>query len=512
MGAGEGGEEQSLALTPTWVVAGVCFIIVAISLAAERLLHRLGKVLKFNGQEALFSALQRVKEELMLLGFISFLLSVFQKFINHICIPESAAHLMLPCITRETSETTEDASKLCKRKGEVPMLSEEALHQLHIFIFVLGIVHVVFCVTTLLLGGAKMKKWEKWEKEIQQGRTKERPKRPGWMKFIVVRCAISFLKQFYDSVGKPDYQVLRSAFVQRHYPNRPDFDFHKYMVRALEHDFKEVVGISWYLWLFVIVFLLLNINGWHTYFWLSFLPLILLLIVGTKLELISTRLAQEAADCPDEATGNPWTKPCKEHFWFSKPRIVLHLIHFILFQNSFEMGFFFWVLATYGFDSCIMENKIYALPRLAIGIIVQVLCSYSTLPLYAIVTHMGGDIKLQAFGETVHVSVHSWATDVRKKKAAPPPHSHLRIPFLMKRRHSTRGADDAADDAGGDVDHHHHHHGHHHHGHHHHEGSAAAARPTAVDIIVYGSPSRRRPVPTAAGVASRRHGDVLLAE
>uniref|UniRef100_A0A0D9YNR5 MLO-like protein n=1 Tax=Oryza glumipatula TaxID=40148 RepID=A0A0D9YNR5_9ORYZ len=484
MGAGEGGEEQSLALTPTWVVAGVCFIIVAISLAAERLLHRLGKVLKFNGQEALFSALQRVKEELMLLGFISFLLSVFQKFINHICIPESAAHLMLPCITRETSQTTEDASKLCKRKGEVPMLSEEALHQLHIFIFVLGIVHVVFCVTTLLLGGAKMKKWEKWEKEIQQGRTKERPKRPGWMKFIVVRCAISFLKQFYDSVGKPDYQVLRSAFVQRHYPNRPDFDFHKYMVRALEHDFKEVVGISWYLWLFVIVFLLLNINGWHTYFWLSFLPLILLLIVGTKLELISTRLAQEAADCPDEATGNPWTKPCKEHFWFSKPRIVLHLIHFILFQNSFEMGFFFWVLATYGFDSCIMENKIYALPRLAIGIIVQVLCSYSTLPLYAIVTHMGGDIKLQAFGETVHVSVHSWATDVRKKKAAPPPHSHLRIPFLMKRRHSTRGADDAADDAGGDVDHHHHHHGHHHHGHHHHEGSSAAAAAPDLEEIV----------------------------
>jgi hypothetical protein len=33
------------------------------------------------------------------------------------------------------------------------------------------------------------------------------------------------------------------------------------MVRALEHDFKEVVGISWYLWLFVILFLLLNING-----------------------------------------------------------------------------------------------------------------------------------------------------------------------------------------------------------------------------------------------------------
>jgi mlo protein len=40
---GEAEEAQSLALTPTWVVAAVCLIIVAISLAAERLLHRLGK-------------------------------------------------------------------------------------------------------------------------------------------------------------------------------------------------------------------------------------------------------------------------------------------------------------------------------------------------------------------------------------------------------------------------------------------------------------------------------------
>ncbi|KAG8070159.1 hypothetical protein GUJ93_ZPchr0006g41856 [Zizania palustris] len=201
MGAVEGGEEQSLALTPTWVVAGVCLIIVAISLAAERLLHRLGKLLKFNGQEALFSALQRVKEELMLLGFISFLLSVSQKFINHICIPESAALLMLPCMT-EASKAIEDAAKLCKREGEVPMLSEEALHQLHIFIFVLGVVHVVFCVSTLLLGGAKMRKWHKWEKEIHQGKLKERPKRPGWMKLPVVRWTVSNLNHllsYYDS-------------------------------------------------------------------------------------------------------------------------------------------------------------------------------------------------------------------------------------------------------------------------------------------------------------------------
>jgi hypothetical protein len=41
-------------------------------------------------------------------------------------------------------------------QGDVPLLSLEALHQLHIFIFVLGLVHVVICATTILLGGAKV--------------------------------------------------------------------------------------------------------------------------------------------------------------------------------------------------------------------------------------------------------------------------------------------------------------------------------------------------------------------
>jgi mlo protein len=41
-------------------------------------------------------------------------------------------------------------------QGDVPLLSLEALHQLHIFIFVLGLVHVVFCATTISFSGAKV--------------------------------------------------------------------------------------------------------------------------------------------------------------------------------------------------------------------------------------------------------------------------------------------------------------------------------------------------------------------
>nr|ACN85277.1 Mlo family protein [Oryza alta] len=346
--------------------------------------------------------------------------------------------LMLPC--KKESYRHSEGVKVCKKKGEVPLLSVEALHQLHIFIFILGLVHVVFCATTILLGGAKIRKWKLWElgihQEVQQ-KLQQREATPGriahnqqgefvsertkglWMKLAVVSWIIAFLKQFHDSVSKSDYQALRSAFGLKHFPSHPCFNFHKYMVRALEHDFKRVVGISWYMWLFVILFLLLNINGWHTYFWLAFLPLFLLLVVGAKLEHIITRLAQEAAAAASlshETEGTPNVKPSKEHFWFGRPEIVLTLIHFILFQNSFEIGFFIWVLVTFGFDSCIMEKKVYAISRLVIGVLIQVICSYVTLPLYAIVTHMDGGIKLQGLGSGLHESVTVWALDARKKK------------------------------------------------------------------------------------------------
>ncbi|OEL20519.1 hypothetical protein BAE44_0018461 [Dichanthelium oligosanthes] len=44
-----------------------------------------------------YDALLKIKEELMLLGFISLLLSVFQGTAQKICVRESVMHHMLPC-------------------------------------------------------------------------------------------------------------------------------------------------------------------------------------------------------------------------------------------------------------------------------------------------------------------------------------------------------------------------------------------------------------------------------
>nr|XP_043638310.1 MLO-like protein 1 [Erigeron canadensis] len=442
-GGHEGQEGTTLEFTPTWVVAAVCTVMVGVSMAVERLLYYSGKKLRKGGRKPLYQALQKVKEELMLLGFVSLLLSVCQGGIVKICVDEDIMKHFLPCSLdgeehpyslRQLLEDNESPMGYCALQNKVPMLSPEALHHLHIFIFVLAIVHVTFSVLTVVFGGIKISQWKQWETSARDDKfNTSRVLQPevtvtnhdfimkrfmgfgkrsavlGWME--------SFFKQFYGSVNEADYIALRLGFITTHCRGNRKFNFHKYMMRALEDDSRKVVGISWYLWIFAIIFLLLNVDGWHTYFWIAFFPFILLLALGTKLEHIIIQLAHEVAEKHLAVEGEPTVKPSDHHFWFHRPKIVRQFIHFILFQNAFEIAFFFWILVQFGPDSCIMGKWIYIIPRLLIGVFIQILCSYSTLPLYALVTQMGSNFKKSIFEEHIQAGLISWAQKAKKKKS-----------------------------------------------------------------------------------------------
>lgn len=66
----------------------------------------------------------------------------------------------------------------------------------------------------------------------------------------------------------------------------------------------------------------------------------ILLLVGAKLEHIITRLGQESVAKQDPTKR---VKPSDEYFWFGRPAVILDLLHFTLFQNAFEIAFFFWI-------------------------------------------------------------------------------------------------------------------------------------------------------------------------
>ncbi|KAL3639831.1 MLO-like protein 9 [Castilleja foliolosa] len=436
--------------TPTWAVSLVCGVIILISILMEKTLHKVGQTFSKRKKHALVEALEKIKAELMVLGFISLLLTFGQNYITQICIPDELANTMLPCefkkerhepaaqvepphrrllLTDRRSLAADSIPKECK-VGYVPLISVHGLHQLHIFIFFLAVFHVFYGAVTMMLGRLKIRGWKDWEKQaIQENETSNDPSRfrlthetsfvkshtHAWMQNPILFYIVCFFRHILYSVQKADYLTLRHGFVSVHLSSGMKFDFQKYIKRSLEDDFKVVVGIPPYLWMTSIFYLLVNVRGGQTMFLLSIFPLVAILSVGTKLQSIITQMAIEIQEKHAVVQGIPLVQVSDRHFWFSKPTLVLHLIHLTLFLNAFEITYFIWITYEFGLHSCFHRYFILAVIRVCIGVGVQVLCSYITLPLYALVTQMGSHMKKSIFDEQTSKALMNWHNKIKKK-------------------------------------------------------------------------------------------------
>lgn len=458
---------RSLEQTPTWAVAVVCFVLVTISIIIEHIIHLIGKWLTKKNKRALYEALEKIKSELMLLGFISLLLTVGGSLISKICIPESVANTWHPCNKEREEELNNDnetdqeaaenenrrrllavvassggsfrralaagsTTDECTAKGKVPFVSEDGLHQLHIFIFALAVSHVLYSVLTMALGRAKMKRWKKWEKETRtmDYQFSHDPERfrfaretsfgrrhlSSWTQTPVLIWIVCFFRQFVRSVPKVDYLTLRHGFITAHLSpqSHTQFNFQKYINRSLEEDFKVVVGISPLIWFFAVVFLLFNTHGWYSYLWLPFIPLIVILLVGTKLQVIITKMGIKIQERGEVVKGVPVVQLGDDLFWFNQPRLMLYLINFVLFQNAFQLAFFAWSWYEFGIKSCFHEKTADIVIRITMGVLIQILCSYVTLPLYALVTQMGSHMKSTIFNARVAAALKNWHHTAKK--------------------------------------------------------------------------------------------------
>ncbi|KAL0775268.1 hypothetical protein Bca101_040420 [Brassica carinata] len=453
-------KERSLEETPTWAVAVVCFVILFISILIEYFLHFIGHWFKKKHKKALCEALEKVKAELMLLGFISLLLVVLQTPVSEICIPNRAAATWHPCsraqeLAKYGQDYIDDGRKIledydsndfysprrslatkgydkCAEKGKVALVSAYGIHQLHIFIFVLAVFHVLYCITTYALGKTKMKKWKSWEKETktieyQYANDPERFRFARdtsfgrrhlnvWSKSSVTLWMTCFFRQFFGSVTKVDYLTLRHGFIMAHLPagSEARFDFQKYIQRSLEEDFKVVVGISPLIWCIAVLFILTNTHGWASYLWLPFIPLLVILVVGAKLQVIISKLGLRIQDKGDVVKGAPVVEPGDDLFWFGRPRFILFLIHLVLFTNAFQLAFFVWSTYEFTLKNCFHHKTEDITIRIVMGVLIQVLCSYITLPLYALVTQMGTSMRPTIFNDRVANALKKWHNTAKK--------------------------------------------------------------------------------------------------
>ncbi|PHU14462.1 MLO-like protein 2 [Capsicum chinense] len=100
-----GGGGRSLEQTPTWAVAVVCFVLVAISIVIEHIIHLIGKWLKSKNKNALFEALEKVK-------------AVGQSPISNICVSEKIGNSWHPCSKQKEEELTKDGEDISENSSE----------------------------------------------------------------------------------------------------------------------------------------------------------------------------------------------------------------------------------------------------------------------------------------------------------------------------------------------------------------------------------------------------------
>ncbi|KAG2332434.1 hypothetical protein Bca52824_003614 [Brassica carinata] len=419
-------KDRSLEETPTWALAAVCFVILFISIMIEYFLHYIGHWFKRKNKKALYEALEKVKAgkfllfykdfiiisiffylnfqltfvcfwfwfvvkiELMLLGFISLLLVVLQSPVSQICIPERIAGTWHPCSRQQEvakygkdyiddgREVLEDydfndfysprrslATKGYDKCAEkvyfhfIALVSAYGIHQLHIFIFVLAVFHILYCIITYALGKTKMKKWKSWERETK---TIEYQYANDPERFRFARDT-SFGRRHLNIWSKYSFTLWTA-----HMPagSEARFDFQKYIQRSLEEDFKAVVGLR-------------------------------------------------IQDKGDVVKGAPVVEPGDDLFWFGRPRFILFLIHLVLFTNAFQLAFFVWSTYEFTLKNCFHDKTEDIAIRITMGVLIQVVCSYITLPLYALVTQMGTSMRPTIFNDRVVNALKKWHNTAKKQ-------------------------------------------------------------------------------------------------
>lgn len=350
-----------------------------LSLLLEQFFHHLEHCLHHTGQVGLGEAVHKIKEELMLMGFISLMLIALEEKIVRLCVepslnPESiyCCSVQAPNISdfqaREAAccglgvddyysnsssygrrlaatdceitdeyvacmnETVTDWANqggyvpgsdsnlldVCRAPGQTTghlpsgahafectdewtdengdthqyasFMDALALHNLHTLIFLTALFHIVYSAVIMLLSQCCVTKWAQWEQYgDDDGETLARLVAPANWDNRCLQCLVNFFQQFYKNVDPLAYMVIRRYYILRN--SLPStFDFNVQLREAHRKDFKDLVGVSWWMWFVVIGQTLLDgyITSSDRWFKMinTYLAFIICVAVGTKLMFI----------------------------------------------------------------------------------------------------------------------------------------------------------------------------------------------------------------------------------
>jgi len=199
---------------------------------------------------------------------------------------------------------------------------------------------------------------------------------------------------------------MRKLFIVRHDLDNT-FDFFKHVSEGLSHDFAEVLGIEWWMWIVAIAQILAE--GYALPAVGAYISLFISLTVGYKLQLIADELKISLFDHYDtDGDGNvddnelavmlhvgkkkDDLESVEAKFWLGKPHLMLTMMQFCMWQNGQTLaGLLFYGSYFAGMDgSCYYVNR--GIPAMVLSCVVCILtllhASFVTVPTFSMVTHM----------------------------------------------------------------------------------------------------------------------------
>jgi len=508
MGAGRTLEE-----TDSWRTVLFWMIFLFLSIVIEQVFHHVEHYLQHHSKKGILGAVHKIKEELMLMGFISLILLALEDQITWICVAnqpldwiesdsdwasgspcctlgnqywenlphatggehrrmeevdfmrEQAAeawspHRRLGAINLHTSLLRESCPSRkyvtdvdtfthpimppvphpfdCPANGKnhegarvddnpngvvtASFMDPLALHHVHTLIFLTACWHVTYTMVVMVLSAWRIQHWAGWEyygDDADEDVSKLTA--PMVIDNKVYDVLVNLVAQFIKTVDPYTYIAIRRYYIVRN-NMQWDFDFNTMCMQQQDRDFASLVGIEPWMWLMLVVQVILD--GYTNNMWLktsgTWIAVVLLMAVGTKLMLVFRKVVIEVADVYDDERDGSIDKADLDRlqgekvdpnqldhvnatFWFDKPEILLQILRAIMFQfsvNLAEVTFYSWQIG-YGYSCYFMSRPIWWVVMIFVCLMVIQL-GLITVPLYSLVSM------------TVHHNVHTKVELVKK--------------------------------------------------------------------------------------------------
>ena len=253
MAGGGGGGGFDYEGTQSWRLALFFFCFGLVSVGTEHALHWVLHYFEEKKKFGLKDMVEKLKDELMLLGFISLVLVLLQDRILRVCVPECGG-IWGSCANGTIATDGDSRRRLggaaepveCE-EGEEPFISLTALHQIHIFIFVLAVSLVGTGTAAMLAALGRLNKWSKWEKEAEEfdqvldenGSSVAANEKWDDLERSHSRGIWKYLGIPLFGADKVTFLYLRRYFIRKH-KRAKGFGFTKYITACTEDEFAQV--------------------------------------------------------------------------------------------------------------------------------------------------------------------------------------------------------------------------------------------------------------------------------